>query len=112
MLTRAQELTEVITAASCHPEQCNVFALFKLFASPEQQADLARRYRNGGLGYGHAKQELFEVVDAQIADARERYTLLMANPHQIDAALESGAQRARDAASKTLARIRGAVGLT
>ena len=94
------------------PEQCNVFALFKLFATPEQQADLANRYRSGGLGYGHAKQELFEVVDAQIADARERYTSLMANPDQIDAALDLGAQRARDAAAKTLARIRGAVGLT
>lgn len=93
------------------PDTCNVFSLFKLFATPEQQADLARRYREGGLGYGHAKQELYEVVDKEIRESRERYNELMANPERIEDALSHGAKRARVAADKTLERIRCAVGL-
>jgi len=93
------------------PESCNVFALYKLFASPEQQADLASRYRAGGLGYGHAKQELFELLDARLAAPRERYKALEASPSQVDGILDQGAIRAREVASARMARVRAAVGL-
>ncbi len=93
------------------PETCNVFALYKLFASPEQQADLAGRYRAGGLGYGHAKQELFEVMDEFLSEARLRYSELADDPAEVDKVLASGALRARSAACAVMARVRGAVGL-
>ena len=93
------------------PETCNVFNLYKLFATKEQQAELAARYRAGGLGYGHAKQELFEVVDAQLAEPRERYEHLKANPDEIRAVLDDGAARARSTARATMDRVRAAVGL-
>src|SRR5262249_32821296 len=38
------------------PDKCNVFALYSLFASAEEKAALAARYRAGGMGYGEAKQ--------------------------------------------------------
>jgi len=93
------------------PDTCNVFNLYKLFATKEQQADLAERYRAGGLGYGHAKQELFELVDGQLAESRARYDELTANPDEIRAVLESGAERARKTARATMDRVRSAVGL-
>jgi len=93
------------------PETCNVFGLFKLFASPAEQAELAARYRAGGLGYGHAKQALFEVVDAQLQDARAKYEHLKANPEQIEAVLSEGAAKARITARSTLDRVRSASGL-
>lgn len=93
------------------PETDNVFALYKLFASPEQAADLARRYRAGGLGYGHAKQELFEVMDARLGPARERYEALMADPDRVVAILEDGAARARPVARGVLERVRDAIGV-
>ncbi len=93
------------------PETCHVFSLYKLFATPEQQAELATQYRAGGLGYGHAKQALFEVVDAQLADARERYDHLMANPDEVRQVLSEGADRARTTARATLDRVRSAAGL-
>ena len=53
------------------PDNCNVFALYKLFSTKEQQDALAARYRAGGMGWGHAKGELFEVMNTSIqADAR------------------------------------------
>lgn len=93
------------------PAACNVFALYKLFASAEQTQDLADRYRAGGLGYGHAKQALFEQMDAQLAEPRERYHELRKNPDAIKDILEDGASRARAVAHTTLSRVRSAVGL-
>ncbi len=93
------------------PDTCNVFNLYKLFATKEQQAELAAQYRAGGLGYGHAKQALFEVVDAQLAEPRERYNHLKANPDEVHAVLEAGAKRARTTARATMDRVRSAVGL-
>jgi tryptophanyl-tRNA synthetase len=94
------------------PETCNVFNLYKLFANPAQCADLADRYRGGGLGYGHAKQEVFEIIDAQLLEPRARYEEWMAHPDRVDAVLAEGGLRARRAANATLARVRGAIGLT
>jgi len=93
------------------PETCNVFALYKLFATPEQQDDLAHRYRAGGMGYGHAKQELFEVMDEFLTAPRLRYSELTDDPVQVDRVLASGAERARLVACAVMARVRGAVGL-
>jgi tryptophanyl-tRNA synthetase len=93
------------------PDADNVFALYRLFASPEQIEALAARYRAGGLGYGQAKQELFEVVDARLSPARARYHALLADPAEVDAVLQAGAVRARAVADATLARARDAVGL-
>ena len=93
------------------PDTCNVFQLYKLFATPDQQADLASRYRAGGLGYGHAKQELFEVVNSGLMGPRERYMALMDKPEEVREILDNGAIRARKIARATLDRVRGAVGL-
>jgi len=93
------------------PDTCNVFQLYKLFATPDQQADLAARYRAGGLGYGHAKQELFEVVNNSLSEPRSRYDALMANPQEVREILDDGASRARAVARQTLDRVRQATGL-
>ena len=93
------------------PETCNVFGLYTLFATADQQTELAERYRAGGLGYGHAKQALFDVVNEQIADSRDRYDHLMAHPNEVRSILEDGASRARKTARATLDRVRSASGL-
>ena len=82
------------------------------FATEDQQADLAGRYRAGGLGYGHAKQELFEVVEGRLAQPREAYQEWMAHPERIEEVLDAGATKARAAATVVLDRVRHAVGLT
>ena len=92
------------------PEKCNVFQLFRLVATPEQTADLAQRYRAGGLGYGHAKTELLGVLLERFAEERLRFDALMANPAALDAALEVGARKAAAVADATLLRVRQALG--
>jgi len=94
------------------PDTDNVFALYKRFATADEIAAMRERYGAGGMGYGHAKQALFECVDAELAEARERYEALMADPDAIEEVLSQGARRARAQAMKTLGRVRARVGLS
>jgi len=93
------------------PEKCNVFKLYKLFATPEQQADLAARYRAGGMGYGTAKKELADQFETLFAPLRERRAELAAHPDDVEDILRAGAAKARAEAQKTLHAARRAVGL-
>ena len=94
------------------PETCNVFALYKLFADQEEQAALARKYREGGMGWGVAKNILFEKINSVIAPMRVKYDALMADTSQIDGILADGARRASQVASKTIDRLRAAIGVS
>ena len=93
------------------PDTCNVFKLFKLFATPEQQADLAARYRAGGMGYGTAKKELADLFEAYFAPMRAKRAELAADPEYVEDVLQAGAAKARALARATLKKARRAVGL-
>lgn len=93
------------------PDTCNVFALYKLFADRKEQDALAARYRSGGMGWGQAKAELFEKLNAVIAPMREKYDELMDDKSRIDRILAQGAEKARGIASGTVRRLRKAVGV-
>ena len=94
-----------------NPATCNVYALFSLFGTKEEQTELAERYEAGGLGYGHAKQALFEVMDRFLEEPRERYEALAADPTLVANSLAMGAAKARAVASETMDRVRNACGL-
>ncbi|MFW5752477.1 MAG: tryptophan--tRNA ligase [Planctomycetota bacterium] len=95
------------------PSGCPVFAIYRAIAGAEDErtTDLAARYRAGGMGYGHAKQALFELVWEHFAPARERRQALAADPGHVDAVLRRGAAAAAEVAEQTMARVRAAVGL-
>jgi tryptophanyl-tRNA synthetase len=93
------------------PTRCNVFALYSLFATEEEKAALAQRYRAGGMGYGEAKKALLEKVDRYFVPARERRKQLAQDMNYVESVLRQGAQQARTEAQKTLAHVREAVGM-
>ncbi|OQX28800.1 MAG: tryptophan--tRNA ligase [Spirochaeta sp. LUC14_002_19_P3] len=94
-----------------NPDACTIFALYKLIANESEQHALAERYRAGGMGWGEAKQELFERLNAFLSPMREKYDALMADRSRIDTILADGARRARETAQRTLSRVRKAVGI-
>lgn len=93
------------------PETCNVYALIKLFADPDTQAEIAEQYRSGGYGYGHAKQELLSLIDEHFAEARARRKELEKRPDYVRDVLREGAKRARQRAEPLMERAREAAGL-
>jgi tryptophanyl-tRNA synthetase len=93
------------------PEESSIFALYKLFATPEQQEQLAARYRAGGMGYGEAKQSLYEASLAYFAEARERRAALAADATTVNDILARGAEKARKKGREVLDRVRESAGL-
>src|SRR5438132_922833 len=94
------------------PERCNVFALYNLFATDEEKAALAVRYRAGGMGYAEAKGLLLQKIDAYFAPARQRRKELDSEPAYVEEVLRKGAERARIHARETITLVRDAVGLS
>ncbi|MBO5821431.1 MAG: tryptophan--tRNA ligase [Lentisphaeria bacterium] len=93
------------------PENCNVVALFKLFASPAEVEEMKAKYRAGNYGYGHAKKELFDKMWAYFEPMRKKREELAANLDYVDEILRKNGERAREEAEKLLGKIRRAVGL-
>ena len=92
------------------PENCNVYKLYQLLASEEKTQDMAAKYRAGNYGYGHAKQELFELICDNFSEQRKKFNYLMSNTDIIELELKKGAKKASEIASKVLARIRNNIG--
>jgi len=94
-----------------NPDTDNVFALYKLLATPEQVEEMRQNYLKGGYGYGHAKQALYELILEKYADARTKFNALMEDKETLDAFLENGAFKARIVAQDVLKRVRKQLGL-
>jgi tryptophanyl-tRNA synthetase len=93
------------------PNNCNVFALLKLFASEQELKQWQDRYRKGGMGYGEAKKRLAELIVEYFRPFRQKRTELENNPDYVKQTLAKGAKRARAIAVKTLLAARNAAGL-
>jgi tryptophanyl-tRNA synthetase len=93
------------------PDNCNVFALLKLFASDDELTDIAASYRAGGYGYGHAKKRLSELINEHFAGPRERYAKFEQDPDYVWDVLATGGRRAREVAQATMERVREACGV-
>ena len=92
------------------PDNCTVFALYRLFATEEQTEEMAEHYRKGGVGYGEVKKELVTLVLDYFADARAKKRELVENPGYVEDVLQAGGAKAREKASEVLERCRAAAG--
>ena len=93
-----------------NPDSCNVFSLYKILASESQTKDLRQKYLGGNYGYGHAKQELFELILEKFGSIREQFDYLIKNPAEVDQKLVQGEAKARNVISMVLNRVRGKLG--
>lgn len=87
-----------------------LFQIYQAFATSEETAAMARAYADG-IGWGDAKQMLFERIDREIAPMRAHYQALIDNPAQMDKILLAGADKARQLATPFMREVRHAVGL-
>jgi len=92
------------------PDTDNTFALYSLLANKEQTAEMKQNYLNGGYGYGHAKQALYELITEKFKKEREIYQYYMDNPAELEAKLVLGEEKARVIAIEVLDRVKKAIG--
>ncbi len=93
-----------------NPDTCNLFALYKILATPKQTAEMREKYLAGNYGYGHAKQAFYELLIEKFAKERELYHYYMNNLSEIDKHLQIGAKKARKVAQEVLKRTRNKLG--
>ena len=93
------------------PDASIVFQLYQLVAPPDRIEALAGKLRAGGYGWGHAKQDLHEALEAELGPLREKYAALRADEPALDRILEDGDERARAIARRTIDRVRSAIGI-
>ena len=91
-------------------DNSHLFQIYRGFASPEASAEF-RQSLLDGMGWGDAKQQLFALLDAELAPGREHYNALLQRPDDLEDILLSGAAKARAIAQPFLAELREAVGL-
>ena len=93
-----------------NPDTCNCFALYKLLATTEQTEVMKANYLGGNYGYGHAKQELFELIVEKFKTEREKYNYYINNLEEVDKLLLEGAAKASAVANGVLKRVREKLG--
>jgi len=93
------------------PATSSIVALYRLFATPADVAQMETDFRAGGFGYGDFKKRLFAAIWEHFAPARARREEVERDPAYIDEVLRRGAARANELASITLTRVRRAMGL-
>lgn len=93
-----------------NPDTCNVFALYRLLATPEQIEEMRQNYAGGNYGYGHAKQALYEVILDKFKEERKLFSYYMENPDELNKKLEVGEEKARAIARATLENVRKKLG--
>ena len=92
------------------PDSCNVYNIYKLIASKEETLDLKSKYQGGNFGYGHAKEELFNLICRNFDKERERFKYLMENKNLIEEDLRKGATKAKSIAQQVIKRVRENIG--
>jgi tryptophanyl-tRNA synthetase len=93
-----------------NPDADNVFAIYSLLATAEQKESLRQKYLAGNFGYGHAKQELYDLIIKKFSKEREAFNYYMSNTPELEKKLEIGEDKARVIAHAVLARVRKKLG--
>ena len=93
-----------------NPDTCHVFSIYKLLASDSQVNEMRKKYEGGNYGYGHAKQELFELIVDKFKSEREKYDYYMNNLEELETELQKGEKKAAEIAKEVLTRVKKKLG--
>ena len=93
-----------------NPDTCNVFAIYQLLASSDQTEEMRNKYLAGNYGYGHAKQELFELIITNYESQRDAFNEFMDDPKLLEQKLSEGETKARMVIQDVVGRVRDKLG--
>ncbi len=88
------------------PDTCNVFQMYRILASDSETESMREKYLAGNYGYGHAKEELFQLLLTRFKKERETFDQLINDPNKLDHLLEEGEKKATEVALEVLSRVK------
>ena len=89
---------------------CNLYNIYKLIADENQIDTMKSKYEAGGYGYGHAKNDLFQLIVEKYSKERKKFNHYISNPNEVEEILVKGAEKASITADKVLSRVRKKLG--
>ena len=89
---------------------CNLYNIYKLIADENQIDTMKSKYEAGGYGYGHAKNDLFQLIIEKYSEERKKFNHYISNPNEVEEILVKGAEKASITADKVLSRVRKKLG--
>jgi len=92
------------------PSTCTVFKLYKYFASDELIKEFENDYKEG-IGWGDAKNKLFNIVNNEMLPIREKFMSLESDKKLLNDLLYEGSKKVRPIAQQMLASIRDSIGI-
>lgn len=92
------------------PSDSTVFQIWQAFASPDQTATMREAFAEG-IAWGEAKKQLFELINGQLKEPREKYLELIENPSRVESVLQQGAEKARQHSQNLMSVLRNSVGI-
>src|ERR1041385_478952 len=110
-----KQVMSIVTAstpmeAPKNPDKDNVFAIYKLVANEDQTETLRNKYLAGNFGYGHAKQELYDLLIQKYSKEREAFNYYMNNIPELERTLEKSEAKATAIATEVIGRVRKKLG--
>jgi len=86
-----------------------LFEFYKAFANETEIEDMRKQYAQG-IAWGEMKNVLFEKINNELLEPREKYEELLKKPQYIEEILQEGALKAREYSVPFLQEIRQAIG--
>lgn len=93
-----------------NPDTCTVFAIYDILADDVQSSEMRKKYLGGNYGYGHAKQDLFELILDTFKEERKLFFYFEDNPEEVIGKLEEGEKRAKEIGLKVLDKVKQRIG--
>ena len=93
------------------PDDSTVFQVWAAFADESETARMRQAFAEG-IAWGEAKKQLFELINAELAEARDSYNRLLDDPGHIESVLKQGAEKARALSVPLMQKVREAVGIS
>jgi tryptophanyl-tRNA synthetase len=93
-------------------EECLVYQIFKLLASPTESLEMKQKLEAGNFGYGDAKKMLLAKILDGYAAMRKSYQDWLSHPDELEKELQRGAEKAKEKACKTIKQVKEIVGLS
>lgn len=91
-------------------DESTVFQVWQAFASKEQTEQMRQAFTDG-IAWGEAKKQLFELINQELAEPREKYNEWMDSPKKLEEIMQLGAEKAQQNAAKKIAEVKEKTGL-
>ena len=91
-------------------KDCTVHSLYSYFASKDQLNEFTEEYKQG-IGWGDAKNKLFEIVNEELEPIRHKYESLSEDKDLINDLLSDGASKVRIQAKDMILSLRESIGI-